>query len=147
MTNQGKSVPNNVAHFSITATDVDRARAFYEAVFGWRFEAWGPPGFYLICSGTDEEPGVQGALQGSGDYASGPGVGGVEITVAVEDVSEIARLVEKAGGRLFMREARIPGVGTLVKFEDTEGNRACAMQYEPAYRSVRYTERRGRLKN
>ena len=74
-------------------------------------------------------------------------LGGVEITVAVEDVSEIARLVEKAGGRLFMREARIPGVGTLVKFEDTEGNRACAMQYEPAYRSLRYTERRGPLKN
>ena len=44
-----------------------------------------------------------------------------------------------------MREARIPGVGTLVKFEDTEGNRACAMQYEPAYRSLRYTERRGPL--
>ena len=41
MTKQSKSVPNNVAHFAITATDVDRARAFYEAVFGWRFEAWG----------------------------------------------------------------------------------------------------------
>jgi predicted enzyme related to lactoylglutathione lyase len=145
MTKQSKSLPNNLAHFAITATDVDRARAFYEAVFGWRFEPWGPPGFFLICSGTDEEPGIQGALQASSDYAQGPGVGGIEITVAVEDVAEIARRVEEAGGRLFMREARIPGVGTLVKFEDTEGNRGCAMQYEPAYRSMRYTERRGPL--
>jgi uncharacterized protein len=143
MTNPSKSVPNNVAHFAITAIDVDRARAFYEQVFGWRFEAWGPPGFYLIRTGTDEEPGLQGALQASSEYAAPPGVGGVEITVAVEDVTQIARLVEKAGGRIFLGEARIPGVGTLVKFEDTEGNRGCVMQYEPAYRSLRYTERRG----
>jgi predicted enzyme related to lactoylglutathione lyase len=147
MSNPSKSLPNNIAHFAITASDVDRARAFYEAVFGWRFEAWGPPGFYLVCTGTDDEPGIQGALQASSEYALPAGAGGVEITVAVEDVAEIARRVESAGGRLFMREATIPGVGTLVKFEDTEGNRGCAMQYEPAYRSMRYTERRGPLTN
>ena len=34
--------------------DVDRARRFYEAVFGWEFEPWGPPGFYLILT---DQPG------------------------------------------------------------------------------------------
>jgi len=43
---------NNIRHFAIGADDLDRARAFYESVFGWRFEAWGPPGFYLIHTGT-----------------------------------------------------------------------------------------------
>ena len=145
MTHQGTTVPNNIAHFAITANDVDRARAFYEAVFGWRFAAWGPPGFFLICTGPDDEPGIQGALQAKSEYAAGPGVGGYEITVAVEDLADIERRVEKAGGEVFLRPATIPGVGTLIKYVDTEGNRGCAMQYEPAYRSMRYTERRGAL--
>ena len=39
---------NNVDFFAINADDVPRARKFYEKVFGWSFEPWGPPGFYLI---------------------------------------------------------------------------------------------------
>ena len=38
----------NLAAFAIHADDVERAVRFYEAVFGWRFEPWGPPGVYLI---------------------------------------------------------------------------------------------------
>ncbi|CAN5840171.1 hypothetical protein BH23ACT10_BH23ACT10_36190 [soil metagenome] len=33
-------------HIAINADDVEATRAFYEAVCGWQFEAWGPPGFY-----------------------------------------------------------------------------------------------------
>ena len=36
-------MPANLAAFAIHVDDVDRARAFYEAVFGWVFEPWGPP--------------------------------------------------------------------------------------------------------
>lgn len=41
-------MPTNVVYFAIHADDVARARRFYQNVFGWRFEAWGPPGFFLI---------------------------------------------------------------------------------------------------
>ena len=54
-------MPANLASFSIHVDDVDRARNFYQAVFGWEFEPWGPPGFYLIHAGTRER--VLGALQ------------------------------------------------------------------------------------
>ena len=39
---------SQVAHFAINADDVDRARRFYEKVFGWKFQAYGPPGFYMV---------------------------------------------------------------------------------------------------
>ncbi len=55
-------MPNNVASFSIHAADVQRARHFYEAVFCWRFEPWGPPEFYLIHTGDEVDRGVQGLL-------------------------------------------------------------------------------------
>jgi uncharacterized protein len=32
-------------HFAINADDTTRARAFYTGVFGWSFNAWGPPAF------------------------------------------------------------------------------------------------------
>src|SRR4051812_9207996 len=54
----------NVKHVAISADDLPRARRFYERVFGWQFKPWGPPGFLLITTGTDEEPGILGALQG-----------------------------------------------------------------------------------
>jgi uncharacterized protein len=57
-------MPNNVASFAIHATDVQRARRFYEAVFGWQFEPWGPPDFYLIHTGDETNPGVQGCTPG-----------------------------------------------------------------------------------
>ena len=39
-----RTMPARLRHFSINADDLGRARTFYAAVFGWRFEAWGPPG-------------------------------------------------------------------------------------------------------
>src|SRR5258705_3966795 len=64
-------MPNNVKHFSINADDVPRARRFYEKAFGWKFEPWGPPNFYLIKTGTDKEPGLEGALQGRREIVAG----------------------------------------------------------------------------
>ena len=55
-------MPNNISFFAINADDVPRARKFYETVFGWTFEPWGPPGFYLIHTGDEESPGIQGLL-------------------------------------------------------------------------------------
>ena len=38
----------HVAHFSINADDLERAKKFYGDVFGWSYQAFGPPGFYMI---------------------------------------------------------------------------------------------------
>jgi len=55
---------NNLASFAIHADDVQRCRRFYEAVFGWGFEPWGPPDFYLVHTGDEQKPGVQGLSYG-----------------------------------------------------------------------------------
>jgi predicted enzyme related to lactoylglutathione lyase len=53
---------NSVAHFEIFASDVERARKFYEGVFGWTFEVAGPPDFYLISTGLASDPGLTHGL-------------------------------------------------------------------------------------
>jgi len=45
-------MPNNLSRFAINADDVPRARDFYQKAFGWTFEPWGPPNFYLITEGN-----------------------------------------------------------------------------------------------
>ena len=123
-------MPNNLASFAIHADDVDRAARFYEAVLGWRFEPWGPPGFYLIHTGDAGSPGVQGLLHKRLAPRSGTGLNGFECTFSVDDVDAIAAAVEANGGRITMPKSPIPTVGTLIRFLDTEGNEVGAMKYE-----------------
>jgi predicted enzyme related to lactoylglutathione lyase len=123
-------MPANLASFAIHVDDLDRARAFYESVFGWSFEPWGPPGFYLIHTGDEKNPGIQGLMHARDTPRSGQGLNGVEPTFAVDDVDSIARLVEKHGGKVTFKKAVIPTVGALIRFLDTEGNDIGAMKYE-----------------
>jgi predicted enzyme related to lactoylglutathione lyase len=123
-------MPNNLSFFSIHADDVDRARRFYEGVFSWRFEPWGPPGFYLIHTGTPEQPGVLGALQKRHQPVTGTGMIGIECTFTVDDIDATIKSIELHGGKIAMAKFHIPTVGTGCYFHDTEGNHVGAMQYE-----------------
>jgi predicted enzyme related to lactoylglutathione lyase len=120
----------NLSHFAINADDVPRARQFYESVFGWRFTPWGPPDFYQITTGSEESPGIRGALQGRRELAPGVRILGYECSLSVTDVDATAAAVVNAGGRVLMDKTTITGVGHLIFFEDTEGNIAGAMQYD-----------------
>ncbi|MEA2599359.1 MAG: uncharacterized protein QOF89_351 [Acidobacteriota bacterium] len=121
---------NDIRHFAINADDLARARRFYERVFTWRFEPWGPPGFFLIKTGTEKEPGIQGALQGRRELVPGKRMIGYECSIAVDDVDQVAAAVRTNGGRVLMERTTIVGVGHLIFFEDPEGNVAGAMQYD-----------------
>lgn len=127
-------MPANLASFALHVDDVDRARSFYEAVFGWKFEPWGPPGFYLIHTGDADAPGVQGLMHKRHVPRSGTGLNGVEPTFAVDDVDAVAERVVAQGGTITLPRAVIPTVGTLIRFLDTEGNDIGAMRYEARLR-------------
>lgn len=124
-------MPNNLQSFGITADDVTRARLFYEQVFGWRFEPWGPPDFYLIHTGDEKNPGVQGLLHKRREPVNGSGMTGFECTIGVDDIDQTIQAVETAGGKIVMAKFHIPTVGTGVYFHDTEGNFVGAMQEDP----------------
>ena len=124
-------MPNNLAAFAIHVDDVQRARRFYEAVFGWTFEPWGPPDFYLIHTGDEQSPGVQGLMhKRMTPRAQGDGPNCFECTISVDDVDAIAAAVKKHGGKVTMEKSKIPTVGEVIYFDDPDGNRVGAMKYE-----------------
>lgn len=123
-------MPNNLASFAIHVDDTARARAFYEAVFGWRFEPWGPPDFYLIHTGDEASPGIQGLMEKRPEPRTGTGFNGFVPTFSVDNVDAIAAAVVAHGGGALTPKYVIPTVGTLIRFLDTEGNDVGAMKYE-----------------
>ena len=50
------------------------------------------------------------------------------MVIAVEDIKEHMKKVEKAGGKVLGEPWDIPGVGLYVAFIDTEGNRVSMCQ-------------------
>ena len=124
---------NHIRHFAVQADDVERARRFYEEVFGWAFEPWRPPDFYLIRTGPDGDRGLQGALQRRQGPPGGAGTGGFECTIGVEHLDAILRSITDHGGKVLSTPFTIEGVGRLAFFHDTEENRVGVMQYDRNY--------------
>jgi uncharacterized protein len=121
-------MPAIMRHFAINAGDVQRAKAFYESVFGWSFTPYGPPDFYQIFNaGT----GFIGALQERRELAEGKPVSTFETTFQVEDIRATLKAVEASGGRVLMQPYLIEGVGEIAYFEDCEGNTCGVGQYLP----------------
>ncbi|MCC6538567.1 MAG: VOC family protein [Bryobacterales bacterium] len=118
-------MPDTLHHFAINCDDVDRAKQFYEQVFGWQFQPWGPPGFFNTSS-----PGLMGAIQPRRELVPGVRMTGMECTFGVADINATQAAIEKMGGAIVMPQVTIPTVGTLLFFRDPEGNLAGAMQYE-----------------
>jgi uncharacterized protein len=120
----------NVAHYSINADDLKRAQSFYQGAFDWKFEPWGPPGFYMINTGDESSPRILGSLQGRRELVPGQKMTGYECTISVPSITKTIAAIKDHGGKLIMQKTVIAGVGSLVFFEDTEGNSVGAMQYD-----------------
>lgn len=123
----------HVAHFSINADDLDRAKAFYTAALGWSFAAYGPPGFYMI-QGAGGPANMYASMQQRREIVPGKAIYGLECTLSVEDSEKAEAAILKAGGKIVMPRSILAGVGTLFFFEDTEGNIVGAMEYDPSAR-------------
>ena len=116
-----------VTHFEIPADDPERAISFYENVFGWTIEKWeGPMDYWMVMTGTDDEPGIDGGLARRTGSTTG-----FENTVSVDSVDDYVAKIEANGGKVIRSKMAVPGVGWLVYCQDTEGNSLGPMEDDP----------------
>ena len=117
-----------VVHFELAADDPGRAVKFYEDVFGWNIQKWeGPIDYWLITTGEDSEPGINGAIKEKID----PRQTTVN-TIDVPSVDDFQKRIENAGGKILKPKTEIPGVGFHAYCEDTEGNIFGIMEGRPS---------------
>ena len=104
-------------HFEISADDPERALQFYSDVFGWKSQKWdGPVDYWLLSTGEDSEPGIDGGLS---PRRPGPPVIN---TIQVDSVDAHLAKITAQGGQISQAKMPIPGVGYLAYCQDTEGN-------------------------
>jgi uncharacterized protein len=122
-----------VVHFEVHADDPERAIRFYSTVFGWTFNHYGgAQDYWLITTGPDDQPGINGGLMRRMGAIDGQAVIAYVCTVDVESVdAALARVLER-GGQLALPKMPIPGVGWLAYARDPEGNLFGMMQAEAA---------------
>jgi predicted enzyme related to lactoylglutathione lyase len=116
-----------VVHFEIPADDPDRAVKFYQKVFNWKIEKWqGPFNYWLVTTGEDKEPGINGAIMEKTNLKS------TVNTVGVSSVDEFLKKIKEAGGTVVMPKGSVPGQGYLAYAADTEGNVFGIFQNDPS---------------
>lgn len=123
-----------VVHFELHAADPDRARLFYEEVFGWEIARVGVMPYWLVRTGPEDETGIDGGIvqrRGS-DPSIGQPVNAYVCTVQVDDLDDTLGRVTDAGGEVVVDRQAIPGVGWHAYVKDCEGNLLGVMQPDPA---------------
>lgn len=119
-------------HFEIHATDPEQVKAFYETVFGWKFERWGEVPYWLITTG--EGPGIDGGLVprvGPRPADDGP-VGSFVNVVDVADLDSTLTVVTANGGTIAIEKEAVPTVGWVAYAKDPDGNLFGMMQSDPS---------------
>ncbi len=107
-----------VVHFEIPAEDPDRAVKFYSEVFNWKIEKWaGPVDYWLATTGSDNEPGINGAIMKRQNQQAT-----VTNTIEIPSVDDFLNNIVANGGKIIAPKMPVPGVGYAAYFSDTEGN-------------------------
>ncbi|TDD65152.1 VOC family protein [Jiangella aurantiaca] len=113
-----------VVHFEIPADDLERARAFYRAAFGWELMPM-PEVDYTIVSTTPSDesgrPKEPGAING-GMFTRDADRPGPIVTIDVDDVDAALGTVEQLGGAVVLPKTDVMGMGFAAYFRDSEGN-------------------------
>src|SRR5271157_5689772 len=103
-----------VVHFEIHADNPSRAVDFYKGLFGWEFTKWdGPMEYWLIKTGPDGQPGINGGLVKRHGVIDGTAVIAYVCTVDVASVDATLQKAVSLGGTVALPKMPIPGVGWL----------------------------------
>lgn len=104
---------SSIVHFELPAEDTARAKEFWSAFLGWKFQDWQGPVEYHMTDGL--EP-------GGGIYRSQDGERGPIVYFGVEDIDAALARLQELGGTAETEKQPIPTIGWYVRCRDTEGN-------------------------
>ena len=122
-----------VVHFEIHADDPRRAVTFYQDIFGWQINKWeGPEDYWLVTTGPDNEPGINGAILRRRGPVNGDAVIAYVCTIDVPSVDDVIAKITARGGTIALPKMGVPHVGWLAYAKDTEGNIFGVMQSDPS---------------
>jgi predicted enzyme related to lactoylglutathione lyase len=123
-----------VVHFEIHATEPEQLIAFYSSLFGWTFDKAEGMEYWLIGTGSPEEPGIGGGLvkrpvPGPADSAV---LNAFPCTVQVDSVDGSLSRAAELGAVVALPKMAVGGVGWLAYIRDPDGNLLGLLESDPA---------------
>src|SRR5262249_52982286 len=113
-----EAIMSSIVWFEIPADDVERAKSFYGALFGWKIEKFpGPMEYWHIDTGGADDTPDGGLLK-----RQNPQHQGITSYISVASVDESAAKVEKLGGKICLPKTAVPEMGYFVICQDPENN-------------------------
>ena len=115
---------NKVSHFEIPYDDQERAKKFYQDVFGWQISKFPDMDYHLATTTPSDEkmhPKEPGAING-GLLPKDPTGSHPMIVIDVPSIEEHIKKVESSGGKTVMPVMKIGEFGLYARVSDTEGN-------------------------
>ena len=115
---------NSLNWFEIPAKDINRAKTFYENIFGMQMDDMGEMmGMKMVGFPSDPMSGkASGALVQSDMHVPST-TGAVIYLNANPNIQTVIDRIESAGGKVSMPKTQIsPEIGYMAFFQDTEGN-------------------------
>jgi uncharacterized protein len=100
-----------IDYIEFPATDIPRTKAFYQTVFGWKFEDYGP----AYTSFFD------GRLAGGFTTDGAAPAQHLLVVIYARDLEALQRSIEAAGGKISKETFSFPG-GRRFHFLDPNGN-------------------------
>lgn len=114
---------NKVVLFEIPASNLKKAKEFYESIFDWKVNLWEDEGAMALTTAVDkdEQPielgGINGGFYKRKSKADHPSFG-----VETGSIDESLKAIEKAGGKVVTPKHSIGEWGFMADFADPEGN-------------------------
>ena len=129
---------NAISWFEIPATDIDRAKRFYETVFEIQMQVIDFQGFKMCMFPLDDPmKGIGGAVVKTADSFYKPSAtdGPLIYLNGNPDVQIFLDRIEKAGGKILVPKTVISeDYGDMAVFLDSEGNRIALHNIPEKYR-------------
>jgi len=113
---------NPIAYVELPVADLDRAMAFYTAVFGFALERQTIDGYDMAFF-----PAAEGAAGASGALVKGdvyvPGKTGPIVYFGVTDIDAVIARAKARGTKILYDKKDVGAFGYVAEIEDSEGNR------------------------
>lgn len=123
---KAKKTASSIVWFEIPADDTQRAKAFYNKLFGWKINPLPHMADYwhMDTGGADASPdgGILKRIHPEHTITS---------YVSVPSVTKFAAKVEKLGGSICKPKTAVPGMGYFVICQDTEKNTFAIWEMNP----------------
>lgn len=116
-----------VVHFEFWSENTEELTEFYSKVFDWNVKFVPEMNYYFVD--TESEQGIGGGIM---KPQKGPWPGNLTFYIDVDDLATYREKIEAAGGKIVVSEMDVPGVGSLMLFEDPDGRILGCWKKNPA---------------